>query len=256
VEDSGVNGLALMRGPFRTALADAGPIIRKRLSLVLLLVLATLPIAALVASYTLNLEAVSWIAIPGLWTLSFLYYSDAMRLVFDPDYKLILPNVLKLIALIAIIFGLVAIASVSAVQVIGRFHPSRHAAFLLGEGVSVGLLVYFGTKFSFAAFGLKDRSLFSACGRSWMLTTGPTVWPTAAVNVPFYVLGTLVQEGVWAVRVIMPPWSWAALHVVVTYGYATVVWAFMYSLMARWMVECEVLKRPLLVVPPYGNEPA
>lgn len=72
------------------------------------------------ASYTLNLGTVEWIATPGLWALGFLYYADAMRLVFLPQYKLNLQNVLKLLGIIFILFGLVVLCSLSLAAAIAQ----------------------------------------------------------------------------------------------------------------------------------------
>lgn len=240
-----------LREAFSASIGDGKRLISQRLSLGLLLALVTLPVAAFVASYTLNLRAVGWIATPGLWVISFLYYADTMRFFFVADYELTVLKVLRLIALLFIWLGLVVLAWFSFAAAIARLQIPPQALYLLRQGAFYVLMIYFGTKLAFAAFALKNRGVFSACGRSWMLTTGSTFWPTLLVMAVFYSLGSLVQAALWAAQAGMKPWAWATLHVAIVYPYAILVGAVIYPLLARWMVQCETLRRDVSpIVPP------
>jgi hypothetical protein len=248
-----VIGLAAMREPLEASLDDAKGLIRKRAFLGTLLALAALPVAGLLASYTHDLRTVVWIGAAGTWALGFLYYADAMRLVFEPHYKLTALNVLKLLGIIFIMLGLVVLTSLGFAAAIARLPLAAHTLYLLRQAAFYVLLIYFGTKLAFACFALKDRGVFSACGRSWMLATGATFLPTFVVMGMLYILQVVTNPAFWAIHLRLAPWAYVTLNIVTVYTTAILVGAFIYPFLARWMVECEALRTPAAIVPPYGG---
>ena len=248
-----MRGLGALQGPFEASLSDAKVLLPRRLLLCITFALVTLPVARFAASYTHNLRTVAWIGTPGTWAIGFLYYADAMRLVFVPEYKLSFSSILRLLGVTIILLGVVILGWVGFVEAIMRLHLNRSTLDLLSNVIYVGLLIYFGTKFVFAPFALRDRGVFDACGLSWMLTTGATFGPTLVVMGAFYVIAFSVNPAVWALKLGLGAWSYATLNIAVAYLCAMLLGAFYYPFAARWMVKCEALKGTAAIVPPYTS---
>jgi hypothetical protein len=135
------------------ALLDAREIISKRLAVGLGLALLTLLFAALMATYAPKIDA-SWLATPGTIAIGVLYYGDTMRLVFLPVYRLTLPNVIRLLAVLLIELSLLVIFWTSFYVAIARLPLSPNMLHLLRQAAGHILIVYFSTKLVFAGFAL------------------------------------------------------------------------------------------------------
>lgn len=249
-----LNGLAVMREPFAFALSAAKQLLRQRILIGALLALVTFPVTVLAASYTHNLRVVAWIATPVLWGFGVLYYADAMRLVFVPGYKLNLGNVLKIAGVVLVTFGLIVLCWFNFAAATSRLPLSPERLIQLRQAAFYALFIVLGTKFAFAQFALKDRGIFVAIARSWVLTGGAAFWPTFSVMTALYVPSFLMNAGVLAIQAAMAPSAWAALSVGVNFAFAIVVGAFKYPFFARWMIECEAFSGSSIMVPPYHRE--
>jgi hypothetical protein len=148
------------------------------------------------------------------------------------------------------ILALVVVCSLSFEAALSVGHPPRETAFFLQQSFFYSIMIYFGAKFSFAVFSLRECGLFKSCGHSWFLTSRKSFWPTLLVIGAFYTMGFLITAGVWTLHGKLTPGAWAVLRVALYYTYAILTWPFIYLLMARWMVKCERLKSSSATVPP------
>lgn len=246
--------LAAMREALIASLRDSRGLVIRRLRVGLALAVIALVVAIPVATVTHNVSVAIWVIVPPVWSLSFLYYADVMRLAFVPDFKLNVVAILRLTGIGGIFWGILGLIAGSVAVAIWRIPTTPHVHNLILQAVTYVVMTYLAVKFAFAPFALKDRGVIDACGRSWTLTTGRTFLPTLLFEAVIYSVIIATGEATKAAYALLAPWSWAVLRVVWDFGFAISVVPCVYIFLARWMVECEAVAVRSPITPPYQSE--
>jgi hypothetical protein len=222
------------------SIADAKTIISRRWLAAAAITLGTFLVAAYAVTVWHNLRAVVWIEDVSTFVLAAVFYADAMRLVLLPAYRLTFVNVLRLIAVHLVFLVSAVIVFIPFANIISVGHMNPH---LVGFCFAI-VDVLLGARLAFSWFALNNYGIVGACLRSWALTARPTFLPTLLVYAGSYVPSVIAKQVAGGLQTHLAPLPCTALSVVLDYAVIFPVGAFIFPLLARWMLECEPFHSP------------
>ncbi len=225
-------------GSLALSVEDARQVILLRSRTTLMLAITTIALSGFVILAGAGSNAALLVEVPATMALGLLLYADAMRAVLVPNYRLSFRNILRVLAVSVITLGLVVVCGFVLLQL--AFHANvRFVA--LSSLVGNALLVFFGTRFAFACFALRDHGVLGACRRSWALSARPTFLFTLLVVGLYYISWFIVNIGMDPDRPVAVPVLWITLRSLAHFAVLLIGGSFIYVFLARWMLECEAL---------------